>query len=169
MDDIDRTTKETQRNLNSLKSLFGGWFKNKFTKGPSANSSSMPGSNSSNNLSSHLGSREQFDGRPSGTNTGPTLSSESRAAIKGTRFEAMDNQIDENLDDMSSKLRSLKNLGKALGDEVEDQNKMLDRIHVKAERNDMTVRSQDNQMKKLLGYSGVPTKAEDTAALPKKK
>lgn len=97
----------------------------------------------------------------------PTLSEGSRQAIKGTRWEAMDNEIDENLGGllssttcayqansgaMSAQLGRLKVLGAALGDEVEDQNRMLDRIQVKADRNDAIVRSQDHQMKKLLGY-----------------
>lgn len=34
LDEIHRTTQMTQRNLNSLKSFFGGMFKNKFTKKP---------------------------------------------------------------------------------------------------------------------------------------
>jgi hypothetical protein len=41
--------------------------------------------------------------------------------------------------------------GKALGTEVDDQNRLLDRIHEKAERNDTVVRSQETQMRKLLG------------------
>ena len=57
---------------------------------------------------------------------------------------------------MSSKLANLRNLGLALGEEVEDQNQMLDRIDAKAARNDATVRSQDAQMKKLLGYKPTP-------------
>lgn len=57
---------------------------------------------------------------------------------------------------MSNQLARLRMLGTALGEEVEDQNKMLDRIEQKAAKNDSTVRSQDNQMKKLLGYKPEP-------------
>jgi synaptosomal-associated protein 29 len=57
---------------------------------------------------------------------------------------------------MSGQLARLRTLGMALGEEVEDQNQMLNRIQVKAERNDAVVRSQDNQMKKLLGYKPAP-------------
>lgn len=32
LDEIERTTRMTQRNLNSLKSFFGGFFKNKFSR-----------------------------------------------------------------------------------------------------------------------------------------
>lgn len=38
LDEIHRTTQLTQRSLNSLKSVFGGFFKNKFSKAPSATS-----------------------------------------------------------------------------------------------------------------------------------
>lgn len=53
---------------------------------------------------------------------------------------------------MSDQLARLRSLGTALGDEVEDQNQMLNRIQSKAEKNDSVVRNQDNQMKKLLGF-----------------
>jgi hypothetical protein len=52
---------------------------------------------------------------------------------------------------MSSQLARLRNWGTALGDEVDDQNRLLDRIQTKAERNDTVVRSQETQMRKLLG------------------
>ena len=90
----------------------------------------------------------------------------------------MDNQVDQNLgiliiciswtfllfyflttkklfsiisDQMSAQLARLRMWGSALGDEVDDQNRMLDRIHTKTERNDAVVRSQEGQMRKLLG------------------
>jgi hypothetical protein len=34
LDDIHYTTQLTQRTLNSIKSVFGGYFKNKFTRAP---------------------------------------------------------------------------------------------------------------------------------------
>jgi len=36
LDEIDQTTAQTQRSLNSLKSVFGGFFKNKFSRAPKA-------------------------------------------------------------------------------------------------------------------------------------
>ena len=150
MDDIHRTTYETQRNLNSLKSFFGGFFKNKFSRGPKE-PAQVPSSQSESKLSQHLNESGSSNSTLRGASaSGPSLSAESRKNIQGTRFEAMDNQIDENLDQMSSALGQLRVLGKALGDEVEDQNDMLDRIHKKADRNDGIVRKQDDQMRKLL-------------------
>lgn len=53
---------------------------------------------------------------------------------------------------MSNQLSRLKMMGSALGDEIQDQNTLLDRIQQKTDRNDSVVRHQDNQMKSLLGY-----------------
>ncbi|CAB3402051.1 unnamed protein product [Caenorhabditis bovis] len=166
LDEIHRTTQMTQRNLNSLKSVFGGFFKNKFSKKPQEASDSasttVPQSKSASRLS------ETASGLSSGTTSasfsgpsGRTLNESSRNAIKGTRWEAMDNQIDENLDMMSANLRNLQRLGMDLGKEVDSQNEMLDRIHTKAERNDAIVRDQDKQMQKILG-SGPSSSATAT-------
>jgi len=158
LDTIHRTTQLTQRSLNSLKSVFGGFFKNKFTKAPKdIDQSAVPPSKSESQLSrvvEQSGSNNASNPFESGSSSGGvgSLSATSRSYIKDTRWEAMDNQIDENLDGMSAQLARLRTMGTALGDEVEDQNRMLDRIQVKAERNDMIVRHQDNQMKNLLGF-----------------
>ena len=52
---------------------------------------------------------------------------------------------------MSANLRRLQGLGMALGDEVETQNQLLDRINTKTDKTDTTIRKQDDQMKKILG------------------
>jgi|UniRef100_A0AC35G6L0 synaptosomal-associated protein 29 len=150
LDEIHRTTYETQRNLNSLKSFFGGFFKNKFSRGPKEPSADIPASKSDNKLNSHLNASSSSSARSTSITGGPSLSADSRKAIQGTRFEAMDSQIDENLGQMSSQLGRLRDLGKALGDEVEDQNQMISRIQTKASRNDDIVRHQDDQMRKLM-------------------
>ncbi|CAJ0581874.1 unnamed protein product, partial [Mesorhabditis spiculigera] len=169
LDEIHRTTQQTQRSLNSLKSLFGGYFKNKFSKKPAEqpNDVSVPQSKSASHLSDTVSGMGSGSCSTSGS-SGPTLSDSSMNAIKGSRWEAMDQQINDNLHGMSSQLSNLKNLGQALGREVEDQNQMLDRIQTKADRNDTIVRSQDHQMKKLLGYKGVD-KPQDTSAFGSKK
>lgn len=154
LDDIEKTTKMTQRNLNSLKSVFGGFFKNKFSRAPKEEPS-MPPSKSDSSLTSTVGKLSNASNYNGGggaiSSTGPTLSEKSRAAIKGTRWEVMDNEIDSNLDSMSAQLARLRSLGEAIGEEVESQNEMLDRIQIKAERTDTRVKDQDRQMKKLLG------------------
>ncbi|KAK6054569.1 SNARE domain protein [Cooperia oncophora] len=170
LDEIHRTTQITQRNLNSLKSVFGGFFKNKFSRKPQEGPiEQMPQSKSASRLSETVGDLGGAGGSSasfSGTTGVPqtTLSETSRNAIKGTRWEAMDNQIDENLDAMSRNLRNLQRLGQDLGKEVDEQNQLLDRIQVKADRNDAIVRVQDKQMQKILGTE---TKNEESSMTPR--
>lgn len=52
---------------------------------------------------------------------------------------------------MSANLRRLRELGSALGGEIEDQNRLLDKIAVKADKTDTEIRHQDKQMKRILG------------------
>ncbi|VDL78679.1 unnamed protein product [Nippostrongylus brasiliensis] len=167
LDEIHKTTQITQRNLNSLKSVFGGFFKNKFSRKPQEGPTDpMPQSKSASRLSETV---SEMGGGAGGSSASfsaqTTLSESSRNAIKGTRWEAMDNQIDENLDAMSRNLRNLQRLGQDLGREVDEQNQMLDRIQVKADRNDAIVRVQDKQMQKILGSE---TKAEENASMTPK-
>lgn len=165
LEEIHKTTQYTQRSLNSLKSLFGGMFKNKFSRLPKEKSkeeqqqqqnNAMGTSKSADQLTKivdRVNGEKQGNVVPGGNGgqAAHSLNASSRAQIQGTRWEAMDNQIDQNLDQMSSQLARLRNWGTALGDEVDDQNRLLDRIQTKAERNDTVVRSQETQMRKLLG------------------
>jgi synaptosomal-associated protein 29 len=45
LDEINYTTQQTQRSLNSLKSVFGGFFKNKFSKAPQKTQAEVSNSN----------------------------------------------------------------------------------------------------------------------------
>ncbi|PIO60002.1 hypothetical protein TELCIR_18518, partial [Teladorsagia circumcincta] len=103
--------KITQRNLNSLKSVFGGFFKNKFSRKPQE---------------------------------GPIEIAEFITSLF-TKF-----------------LKACKRLGQDLGKEVDEQNQLLDRIQVKADRNDTIVRVQDKQMQKILGSE---TKNEESSSM----
>uniref|UniRef100_A0A183C6B5 t-SNARE coiled-coil homology domain-containing protein n=1 Tax=Globodera pallida TaxID=36090 RepID=A0A183C6B5_GLOPA len=162
LDTIHQTTQHTQRSLNSLKSLFGGLLRNKLSRAPKevVNQSQQPQQQQTRPLHSKLqtptgaGATTTTPSSSSGKTgaaASQSLNASSRAYIEGTRWETMDNEIDNNLDSMSSQLNRLKTLGAALGDEVDDQNQMLDRIHKKTERNDGVIRSQEDQMRKLLG------------------
>uniref|UniRef100_A0AC35FIK3 Uncharacterized protein n=1 Tax=Panagrolaimus sp. PS1159 TaxID=55785 RepID=A0AC35FIK3_9BILA len=81
---------ETQRNLNSLKSFFDGFFKNEISRGSSADN---PSSKSDN---SHLNASSSSSASLTSFTDGPSLSADSRKAVQGTHFEAVDSQSDEN-------------------------------------------------------------------------
>ncbi|KAL7077465.1 hypothetical protein ACQ4LE_003170 [Meloidogyne hapla] len=111
LDEIHTTTQYTQRSLNSLKSFFGGMFKNKFSRLPKEKpkdgvqqNSTFPSSKSADQLSkivngdnSSVSTSISNSKSTSLSGCGPSLSDSSRAQIQGTRLEAMDNQIDQNL------------------------------------------------------------------------
>lgn len=59
-------------------------------------------------------------------------------------------QLDADLDEMSQGLSRLKGLAMGLGDEINDQNDIIDRIQGKAEKVEATIGSQNAQMKKIL-------------------
>ncbi|KIH59601.1 SNARE domain protein [Ancylostoma duodenale] len=143
LDEIHRTTQITQRNLNSLKSVFGGFFKNKFSRKPPDAVAEMPQSKSASKLADTVGEM----------NTGG-----SSASFSGTASAPQSTLSESNA--MSKNLRNLRRLGEDLGREVDEQNQMLDRIQTKADRNDAIVRVQDKQMQKILGSE---TKAEEAA------
>lgn len=54
---------------------------------------------------------------------------------------------------MAANLSRLKNLGIGLADEIDDQNKVIDRLQVKVEKTDVVIRDQDKQMKKIMGVN----------------
>ncbi|GMR41051.1 hypothetical protein PMAYCL1PPCAC_11246, partial [Pristionchus mayeri] len=134
LDHIHKTAVESQRSLNSLKNAFSGFFKNKLSSRKPSKPSFLSSSSSSSALEKESKSAsalaetaEYVTATPmrSGGASGPTLSEQSRQAIKGTRWEAMDQQIDENLDMMAGTLQNLQKLGTALGSEIEDQMKKI--------------------------------------------
>ena len=63
---------------------------------------------------------------------------------------------------MSANLRRLRGLGAALGSEIDEQNQLLDSLAAKADKTNTTVRDQDRQMKKILGYKPPTGKKDST-------
>jgi len=108
LDEINATTKYSQRHLNNIKSVFGG-IKNYFSKAPPP----LPSSASKDALGqprdtklagavSRIEAQAQSDyASLGGAGVAPagssSLSESSRAVLAGTRWEVMNNQVDENL------------------------------------------------------------------------
>lgn len=113
-----------------------------------------------------------------GGGSGKTEARGSRTLPEDTRknlneaLQAMDAEVDDNLDEMSAQLRRLQGLGTALGSEIAEQNTLLDDITgtvrspsfpfltvaanpascLEADAMNSKVRDQDKQMKKILGH-----------------
>lgn len=100
LDQIEHTTKLAQRNINSLKSVFGGFFKNKFSE-----KTAVPGaivSTSGDRLANTVESLSSDSVVSAFSSSEGSLNPSSKAALKGTRWDAMDSQIDENLSEFQS-------------------------------------------------------------------
>jgi len=162
LDHIQATATQTQRHLNNIKSIFGG-VKNYFSKSASAAAAKPSPSPSEDDFKSKTklvgavsdlqsDSSSSSSYKPSGQqNEGGSLPTSTKESLTGTRWGAMDDEIDDNLDLMAANLARLKDLGMGLGEEIVDQNKMIERIQVKAEKADIVIRDQDKQMKKIMG------------------
>jgi synaptosomal-associated protein 29 len=58
--------------------------------------------------------------------------------------------IDRNLEDMCFSLSRLKGLAEGLGEEIDTQNEVLDRLNDKTDKADFTILRQNKEMNKLL-------------------
>jgi len=58
--------------------------------------------------------------------------------------------IDRNLEDMCTSLTRLKGLAEGLGDEIDSQNEILDRLNDKTDKADFSIIRQNKDMNKLL-------------------
>ena len=174
LDSMTSTMRVTQKHLTSMKSLFGG-IKNYFgskTPDPATMSSSksVPGSISSksngyrSSLTDTIG-QVSAESSSRGSETHPALV---RRGLGGNPFEddetdedqpksgyegrsrQIDKQLDNNLSELDMGLNRLKNLALGLGNEIETQNEMIERITTKAERAEDTIGHQNRQMKQIL-------------------
>ncbi|KRZ62829.1 Phosphomevalonate kinase [Trichinella nativa] len=161
--DIQSTTKQTQRHLNSVKSLFGN-IRNYFNKDkPLPKASEEEPVEKSVRNGTNLQSTVQrikddstgiFSDNPGtiGSNEyKPTLADSTRQMIEGTRWGSMNQEIEGNLGLMENNLLRLKELGIALGEEVQQQNELIDRVARKADKTNMVVDDQNRQMRRILG------------------
>lgn len=174
LDSMNSTMKVTQKHLTSMKSLFGG-IKNYFSKTPDTHtipsSQSVPGSigikpngykssltETIGQVSSELDSRSA-DNHPAlvrrGLGSNP-FDEEDEMEKNGpksgyaARSRQVDQQLDNNLGELDLGLNRLKNLALGLGNEIESQNEMIERITTKAERAEDTIGHQNRQMKQIL-------------------
>lgn len=62
----------------------------------------------------------------------------------------MNKIVDRNLEDMCTSLTRLKGLAEGLGDEIDAQNEVLDRLNDKTDKADFSIIRQNKDMNKLL-------------------
>ncbi|KAF7492323.1 Soluble NSF attachment protein 29 [Sarcoptes scabiei] len=166
LDSINSIMRVSQKHLTSMKSMFGG-FKNFFSKSQDKPLMHPPSSQSTR--SSSVGEtklRQTLDENfknPSIVNdsrvehnyddnssTKRTLAQTRNLSAHEIHSKQIDEQLDNNLAEMGQGISRLKALALGLGNEIDSQNKLLDRIATKSERAQDTVANQNRQMNRIL-------------------
>lgn len=148
LDSINLMTRSTQKHLNNMRSWIGG-IKSLFSSSNSSNTTQqiVPSTRGGIPRSATIASM------PSST---PASSSSSQAVLNYIPSAGQMARINEedpfeaNLSEIGFGLGRLKEMASKLGDEIEDQNGMLDRITDKSERAGDSVKHQNRQMQQLL-------------------
>lgn len=168
LDTINSIMRQSQKHLNSMKSVFGG-LKTLFTKtdktsATTANASStskkMPTSVSENALANTLEKTFNNDTINNQINDFRVKHKLNETESSRTNTKPLDpyqqhsqevnEQLDNNLAEMGLGISRLKQLALGLGNEIETQNKLLDTITTKSEKAQDVVNNQNRQMNRIL-------------------
>lgn len=160
LDDINTNLNYSQKHLNGIKSVFYG-LKNYISgKSDQTPPKSQASSNTRSLEASNSRLRDTIDNIsvPAGQNS---FSSHPTARLRGldgdnelgpvTDSQRVNKMLDDNLDEMVQSITRLKGLGMALGEEIEQQNSLVDKIQDKVEVADIKIGKQNKDMNKLLG------------------
>nr|CAG4637551.1 EOG090X0MTI [Ceriodaphnia reticulata]SVE73354.1 EOG090X0MTI [Ceriodaphnia reticulata] len=156
LDEMNNSLRTSERHIQNIKSVFSS-VKNYFSKPaePAKNTSdsSLPkSSSSSSNLSRVLEQNtSQMDREPLPQQPHPAL------RIKGLEndfshkpLSNVDEQLEQDLGDMSLSLSRLKGLAQGLNSELDDQNALIDRLQTSADKADWRIQRQNKDMERLL-------------------
>ncbi|XP_015792793.1 synaptosomal-associated protein 29 [Tetranychus urticae] len=167
LDTINNMMRQSQKHLNAMKSIFGG-FKSMFSKNNDQANKPTPILPVENRTKSVLASNLeniQREATQSSAKNHPALANRgldtsgfrfddsdgpmSPTSPKGhsaNRSQVIEQQLDRNLDEMGLGLSRLKNLAAGLSQEIDEHNDMLPRIMMKAERAEDTLQYQNRQI-----------------------
>lgn len=145
LDQINVDMKEAERNLTGLEKCCGlcvcPWRRGKnFEK--TENYKRAFKSNDDGVVSSQPGVRYQQDG-----NRGETPKTGYVQKITG---DAREDEMDENLGQVSNIVGNLKSMAMDMGNEIDTQNRQLDRINAKAEANDLRIQQANTRARDIL-------------------
>lgn len=158
LDNINVMTRATQKHLNNMKSFFGG-FKSLFSSSsntsatpgqpimPGARAMAMPRSKTIADMPSNIPAG--VASKPSVANISASIPSTNDTRPSGSG-QADGDEFEANLSEIGFGLGRLKEMAMKLGDEIGDQNDMLDRITDKSERAGDSVKHQNRQIQQLL-------------------
>nr|SVE79917.1 EOG090X0MTI [Daphnia magna]SVE80548.1 EOG090X0MTI [Daphnia magna] len=159
LDEMNNSLRTSERHIQNIKSVFSS-MKNYFSKPsePIKNSSegsllkSGSSSSSSSNLSKVLEqSSSQFDRDSPSQQQHPALRIKGLDNDFGHKpLSNVDEQLEQDLGDMSLSLSRLKGLAQGLSTELDDQNVLIDRLQTGADKADWRIQRQNKDMERLL-------------------
>jgi synaptosomal-associated protein 29 len=137
--------------------MFSG-FKNLFTKPAAATTASggtsdvkSTSSSSDNALARTLEQQQQGGGGNMTESTHPALRMRGlENDFSPKPLSSVDEQLEQDLGEMSQSLARLKGLAKGLGTEIDDQNQLIDRIQSSTDKADWRIQRQNKDMERLL-------------------
>jgi synaptosomal-associated protein 29 len=158
LDSMSAHLKDSQKHLTSMKSFFGG-FKNYFSRNSDKTQTirSSETKNTNNTIDSmennfYAQNHPALSQRGVHTN-GFVLDEEETDQIysqQSSRSRQFDEELELNLNEIDSGVDRLKQLSLSLGNEIDSQNSLLDRITKDAERAEGMVKNQNIQMRQIL-------------------
>nr|XP_056715609.1 synaptosomal-associated protein 29 [Euleptes europaea] len=166
VDKMEQDLKTSQRHINSIKSMFGG-FVNYFKAKPPETKPEQNGASdyqASNKLKEATAASKEQESKYQETHPNlrklensdcSSIEVSSNSSVpadnypKNQYLRSYHQKIDSNLGEMSSGLGRLKNLALGLQSEIEDQDEILDRLTTKVDHLDINIKSTDKKVRQL--------------------
>ncbi|KAF6083057.1 synaptosome associated protein 29 [Phyllostomus discolor] len=164
VDKMDQDLKISQKHINSIKSVFGGfvnYFKSKPAETPPEQNGTLtpqPNSRLKDAISTSKEQEAQYqashpnlrklndsDSIPEGAMS--AVSAE--AYPKNPHLRAYHQKIDSNLDELSMGLGRLKNIALGMQTEIEEQDDIIDRLTTKVDKLDVNIKSTEKKVRQL--------------------
>ena len=162
LDEINSSLRQSEKHIQGIRSVFGSirnYFSGQSASASAASGSSPaplpPGGNRNLSASASAGSGLGQQGRQAEFNDFNNRVSQAGTARQqqvqaGQNYNAVDEQLDRNLDDMAHSLARLKGLAQGLNTELDDHNQIIERVHDKAEVVGFKVDKQNKEMGRIL-------------------
>lgn len=145
LDQINVDMREAERNLTGLEKCCGlcvcPWRRGKNFENSEIHKKAFKGSDDGA-ISTQPGARYAQDGKP-----GETAKSGYIQKITGDDRE---DEMDENLGQVANIVGNLKSMAMDMGNEIDTQNRQLDRINAKAEANDVRIQNANTRARDIL-------------------
>ncbi|EHB14890.1 Synaptosomal-associated protein 29 [Heterocephalus glaber] len=161
VDKMDQDLKTSQRHINSIKSVFGG-FVNYFKSKPAETSAEQngvlaPQSNSrlKEAISTSKEQEEKYQANHPNLRKLDDVDSQTGSAVnteaysKNPHLQAYHQKIDSNLDELSLGLGRLKDIALGMQTEIEEQDDILDRLTTKVDKLDINIKSTEKKVQQL--------------------